>query len=162
MRYLADLVDRAPPAANAADYARVIYDLALRRDLIRIGGDIAAGAQAGDPEMSGREQIEAAEQQLYTLAETGAVSSGLVGFADALSGAVEMAAEAYNRDGGLSGLVHRPHRPRPEAGRPARLRPDHPRRPPVHGQDRRWPPTSPSTSPGTTPGSRSRTARARR
>src|SRR5580692_8551130 len=44
IRYLADLVDRAPPAANAAEYARVIYDLALRRDLIRIGGDIAANA----------------------------------------------------------------------------------------------------------------------
>ncbi|MBA3811413.1 MAG: replicative DNA helicase [Caulobacteraceae bacterium] len=105
VRYLADLVDRAPPAANAADYARVTYDLALRRDLIRIGGEIAASAQAGDPEMSGRDQIEAAEQQLYTLAETGDVSSGLVGFADALSGAVEMAAEAYNREGGLSGLA---------------------------------------------------------
>lgn len=40
VRYLADLVDRAPPSANANDYSRVIYDLALRRDLIRIGGDI--------------------------------------------------------------------------------------------------------------------------
>src|ERR1700733_15721990 len=42
LRYLADLVDRAPPAANAADYGRVVYDLALKRDLIRIGGGIAA------------------------------------------------------------------------------------------------------------------------
>src|SRR5450755_720127 len=33
VRYLADLVDRAPPAAKAADYARAIYDLALRREL---------------------------------------------------------------------------------------------------------------------------------
>jgi len=104
VRYLADLVDRAPPAAHAADYARVIYDLALRRDLIRIGGDIAAAAQAGDPELTGRQQIEAAEQRLYTLAETGAVSGGLVDFASALAGAVEMAGDAYNRDGGLSGL----------------------------------------------------------
>jgi replicative DNA helicase len=104
VRYLADLVDRAPPAANAPDYARVIYDLALRRDLIRIGGEIAAAAQAGDPELSGREQIEAAEQQLYTLAETGAASNGFMGFSDSLAGAVEMAAEAYKRDGGLSGL----------------------------------------------------------
>jgi replicative DNA helicase len=46
VRYLADLVDRAPPAANSSDYARAIYDLALRRDLIRIGGDIAATAAA--------------------------------------------------------------------------------------------------------------------
>src|SRR3569623_1910913 len=30
LRYLADLVDRAPPAANASDYGRVVYALALR------------------------------------------------------------------------------------------------------------------------------------
>jgi replicative DNA helicase len=104
IRYLADMVDRAPPAANAPDYARVIYDLALRRDLIRIGGEIAAAAQAGDPDLSGREQIEAAEQQLYTLAETGAASNGFMSFTDSLAGAVNMAAEAYSREGGLSGL----------------------------------------------------------
>jgi replicative DNA helicase len=104
VRYLADMVDRAPPAANAGDYARVIYDLALRRDLIRIGGEIAAAAQAGDPELSGREQIESAEQQLYALAETGGASNGFMGFSDSLAGAVTMAAEAYSREGGLSGL----------------------------------------------------------
>ncbi len=104
VRYLADLVDNAPPAANAADYGRVIYDLALRRDLIRIGGEIAAAAQAGDPEMSGRDQIESAEQQLYALAETGAASNGFMDFSDSLAGAVSMAAEAYGREGGLSGL----------------------------------------------------------
>ena len=37
LRYLADLVDRAPPAAHAADYGRLVYDLALRRELIREG-----------------------------------------------------------------------------------------------------------------------------
>jgi replicative DNA helicase len=104
IRYLADMVDRAPPAANAPDYARVIYDLALRRDLIRIGGEIAAAAQAGDPDLSGREQIEAAEQQLYTRAETGGASNGFMSFSDSLAGAVTMAAEAYSREGGLSGL----------------------------------------------------------
>ena len=103
LRYLADLVDRAPPAAHAADYGRLVYDLALRRELIRIGGDIAATAQ-GDAEHSAREQIETAEQSLYTLAESGQSSSGFVTFADALHGAVEMAAEAYSRDGGLSGI----------------------------------------------------------
>ena len=104
VRYLADLVDRAPPAAHAPDYARVIYDLALRRDLIRIGGEIVVDAQVGDPELGGRQQIEAAEQKLYTLAETGSASHGFQDFSEALRGAVEMAAEAYKRDGGLSGL----------------------------------------------------------
>jgi replicative DNA helicase len=104
LRYLADLVDRAPPAANAADYGRVVYELALRRDLIRIGGDISTEATRGDAEMTAREQIEAAEQQLYELAETGGTSSGLVELSHALRGAVDMAAEAFNRDGGLAGL----------------------------------------------------------
>ena len=104
IRYFADLVDRAPPAANAADYARVIYDLSLRRDLIRIGGEVAQSA-LGDVEVEATDQIEAAEQQLYSLAETGsASSSGFQNFADALSGAVQMAAEAFSRDGGLAGV----------------------------------------------------------
>ncbi len=104
VRYLADLVDRAPPAANAPDYARAIYDLALRRDLIRIGGEITVEAQAHDADISARDQIEAAEQKLYTLAESGTASTGFVNFADALSGAVNMAALAYSRDGGLAGV----------------------------------------------------------
>ncbi len=103
LRYLADLVDRAPPAANAADYARVIHDLALRRELIRLGGEISAQAHT-DAESSAKDQIEVAEQQLYALAETGSSSTGFVNFADALRGAVEMAAEAYSREGGLAGL----------------------------------------------------------
>ena len=103
LRYLADLVDRAPPAGNAGDYARLIHDLALRRELIRIGGDISTQANA-DPETAAREQIEQAEQRLYALAETGASSTGFVPLTDALRGAVDMAAEAYSRDGGLAGL----------------------------------------------------------
>ncbi len=104
VRYLADLVDRAPPAANIPDYGRAIYDLAIRRDLIRIGGDISVTAQAPDEDRSARDQIESAEAQLYALAETGGTSQGFIPFADALHGAVAMAAEAHSRDGGLAGV----------------------------------------------------------
>ena len=103
LRYLADLVDRAPPAANAADYARIVYDLALRREVLRISGDMARDA-VEDAETEARDQIEHAEQQLYSLAETGAASSGFQNFADSLQGAVEMTAEAFSREGGLAGL----------------------------------------------------------
>ncbi len=104
IRYLADLFERAPPAANAFDYGRAIYDLALRRDLIRIGGEIMVEAQGADPDITARDQIEQAEQKLYGLAESGSTSGGFVPFASALTGAVQMAAEAYSRDGGLAGL----------------------------------------------------------
>ena len=104
VRYFADLVEHAPPAANGPDYGRVIHDLALRRALIRIGGEISTDAHVGDPELSGREQLEAAEQKLFTLAETGPSSQGLVDLEQALGGAVEIAAAAYGRDGGIAGV----------------------------------------------------------
>jgi replicative DNA helicase len=104
IRYFADLVEHAPPAVNAGDYGRVIHDLALRRSLIQIGGEIAAEAQVGDPALSGREQIEAAEIKLFNLAEIGSTTQGLLGLETALTEAVEMAEAAYRRDGGLSGL----------------------------------------------------------
>ncbi len=115
LRYLADLVDRAPPAANAADYARVIHDLALRRELIRIGGDISVQA-VNDPERAAREQIEAAEQQLYSLAETGTTSSGFVPFAEALRGAWRWRGGLFPRRG-PGRRLHRPDRPGQDAGR---------------------------------------------
>jgi len=104
VRYFADLVDRAPPIANALDYSRVIYDLALRRDLIRIGGEISKAATE-DLEREPRDQIESAEQKLYGLAEHGNASGGgFVSFGDALAEAVEMTHEAFERDGGLAGV----------------------------------------------------------
>ena len=100
IRYFADLVDRAPPAANANDYARVIYDLALRRELIRLGGEIAHTATN---EGLAREQIEKAEAQLFELAEKGTSSTGFKTFSESVIGAVSIAEEAFHRDGGLAG-----------------------------------------------------------
>ena len=40
MRYLADLVDRAPPTVYAADYARAVVDGGIRRNLVQLGQDI--------------------------------------------------------------------------------------------------------------------------
>jgi replicative DNA helicase len=45
MGYLADLVDRAPPSANAPEYARAVRSMALRRDVIRIAQGIAQRAR---------------------------------------------------------------------------------------------------------------------
>lgn len=102
--YLALLVDRAPPPAHAPDYAREILNLALRRQAMAIMSEGYKDFAAGDDERSAREQIEAVEQQLFALAESRG-SAGVQNFATALAGAVEMAAEAFNRDGGLSGLA---------------------------------------------------------
>jgi len=102
VRYLADLVDRAPPSNMAPHAANIILDLALRRDLIRIAEDAAANARK-DRETSARDHIEEVEGQLFGLAESKS-SVGFQTFSQNLAGAVAMAAKAYERDGGLSGL----------------------------------------------------------
>ena len=104
VQYLADLVDRAPPSHTAPDYARVVWDMARRREMIRIGEQMAADARHVDIEEPSGDLIERAEGELYSLAETGQASQGFVAFEIALSGALAMAAEAYSRDGAMSGL----------------------------------------------------------
>ena len=52
-----------------------------------------------------RTQIEDAERRLYELAETGRYDGGFQRFAQALTTAVDMAAQAYQRDGKLSGIA---------------------------------------------------------
>jgi replicative DNA helicase len=100
--YLADLVDKAPPGFNAAEYAEQVYDLALRRALLEIGQAVAAGVNDGATPAS--EQIAAAEEALYTLAEQGESGQGFREFSEVVAASIGIAAEAYSRDGGLSGL----------------------------------------------------------
>ncbi|MHA6288359.1 replicative DNA helicase [Maricaulis sp. CAU 1757] len=101
--YLAVLMESAVTGNAAIEYARIIYELALRRELIRIGNDLA-NAAGTDAEVKSRELIQDIEQQLYNLAEEGSASRGFVSFKQALAESVETAAAAYERDGGLSGV----------------------------------------------------------
>ncbi len=103
-RYLARLATSATTVVNAKEYGQMIYDLALRRDLIQIGDEIAAGAYDSPVDDSPRKQIEAAERKLYLLAESGRFEGGFQRFSDALNKAIDMAALAYQRDGKLSGM----------------------------------------------------------
>lgn len=102
VRYLAQMIDTAPPAVRAADYAKVVVDCWTSRRLIDVAAELDADARSG--EMTGPEKIEAAEQKLYGLAESREHNSGLVSFGTSLAEAVASAADAYQRDGKLSGL----------------------------------------------------------
>jgi replicative DNA helicase len=104
-QYLARLAAEATTVINAEDYGRQIYDLALRRALINIGEVMVNAAYDAPPESGPRDQIEDAERNLYALAETGRYEGGFQRFAQALATAVEMAANAFKRDGHLSGLA---------------------------------------------------------
>jgi replicative DNA helicase len=104
-QYLARLAAEATTIINAQDYGRTIYDLALRRDLIRIGEDMVNVAFEAPVDFSPRSQIEDAERRLYELAESGRYDGGFQRFSHALTVAVDMAAKAFQRDGSLSGIA---------------------------------------------------------
>lgn len=103
-QYLASLAADAASIINAEDYGRTIYDLATRRALITIGEDMVNVAYDAPVDMPPRLQIEESERRLYEVAELGRYDGGFQRFADALFTAVDMAANAFKRDGGLSGV----------------------------------------------------------
>jgi len=102
--YLARLAGSAISAFAARDYAQMIYDLAIRRELIGLGREISA--KAGDVQVSSepKDQIVEAEQSLYKLGEEGKADSGFQSFLKAVTDAVNVANAAYQRDGGLAGV----------------------------------------------------------
>src|SRR3984957_2041033 len=104
-QYLARLAAEATTIINAQDYGRTVYELALRRDLIRIGEDMVNVAFDAPVDFAPRAQIEDAERRLYELAESGRYDGGFQRFAQALTVAVDMAAKAFQRDGKLSGIA---------------------------------------------------------
>jgi len=104
-QYLARLAAEATTVINAYDYGQTIYDLALERALIQIGEEMVDVAYQRDVDLSPNKQIEAAERQLFDLAEKGRYDGGFQGFSRALRDAIDMAGEAYRRDGGLSGIA---------------------------------------------------------
>jgi replicative DNA helicase len=103
--YLARLAGAAISAFAVREYAQLIYDLAIRRDLIALGQEISAKAARVDVASEPKEQIVEAEQQLYKLAEQGQTESGFQSFLKAVTDAVNVANAAYQREGGLAGIA---------------------------------------------------------
>ncbi|MGL5736916.1 MAG: DnaB-like helicase C-terminal domain-containing protein, partial [Beijerinckiaceae bacterium] len=104
-QYLARLAAEATTIINAEEYGRTIHDLAVRRNLIAIGEDIVNVAYDAPVDMNPRVQIETAERKLYEIAETGRYDGGFQAFNSAAALAIDMAANAFKRDGKLSGIA---------------------------------------------------------
>ncbi len=104
-RYLAELARASFTIVNAEHYGRLIYDHYLRRELIEIGTDVVNRAYSRDPDDAALGQIETAEQHLFNLATTGSADGGFQSFSESIEGAVEMAANAFNRESAYAGVA---------------------------------------------------------
>lgn len=103
--YLATLTEQPAALLAARDFAQQIYDLALLRELIRVGRDMAAGAMDTAGGVEPLAQIESAEMALYKVAEQGEVAGSVKSFGQATRLAIDMADRAMKSGGHLSGYT---------------------------------------------------------
>ncbi|MFM9862109.1 MAG: replicative DNA helicase [Micropepsaceae bacterium] len=102
--YLAELSRFSPSVINASDFGRMIFELAQRRDLIRVGEEIVNLAYDPPVDLSPAEQVEEAEKQLYGIAEKGRFGGGFKSFGQAIVGAMEVAERAYMSPSHVTGV----------------------------------------------------------
>lgn len=102
--YLVRLAAGATSVINLESYARIIYDLFLRRTLIEVGEDIVNESYDSNNDTPAMKQLEHAEQRLFNLASSGHSETGFVPLNVSLSNAIAAAELAHKRDDKLSGI----------------------------------------------------------
>ncbi len=104
-QYLVKLASLATTIINVVDYAKIIHEFYIRRQLIAIGEDIVNSAYDKEIEASAITQIEQAEQELYTLASEGIEgNSGFKQIKSSLSDAVNRISLAFKNQEQVTGI----------------------------------------------------------
>ena len=104
LSYLSTLLSRATGIIDIADYAKLVYDLALKRELVMIGETIVGNAYKSDDKISAIEQVEEAENKLFNLTKHGGSGSDFRNIAAPLKETLEKTLIARNRDSHISGI----------------------------------------------------------
>lgn len=107
LRYLADLVDRAPPPSAASSFASTVTDTAVRRGLFTFGARLREFVLATDGQDSGSVLSEVRKALEELEAETALDDTGMVTAQDAAAAAVtqmEVLAESGKAKGRMTGL----------------------------------------------------------
>jgi replicative DNA helicase len=102
--YLATLLAQASAIIDIADYARLIQDLAIKRNLTMIGEDIVNIAYKTHEKITGQEQIESAEAKLFALSNQGSTKGDFKNISVSLKQTMEKTILARQRDNPVSGI----------------------------------------------------------
>lgn len=97
--YLAKLAAAAVTVINVSDYSRMIYDLALKRQLIGIGEGMVNTAYQHQIDLPAPQQIEDAESKLFHLSSEGSGEGGFKALKTSLTAAIKHAEHAYKHSG---------------------------------------------------------------
>jgi|TARA_B100001093_G_C26844477_1_gene1022124 replicative DNA helicase len=102
--YLIKLTRFSSSTKQAIDYAKVIHEMFVKRELIDISNNISDQSKDENIDKSGENIIEDAEKQLFDLAERGNFSQSFLKFNQALDQTIEMATLAMKNDQGIVGV----------------------------------------------------------
>ena len=102
--YLVKITKFSTSVRQAIEYSKIIYDMFVRRELIKISEQTIDSAKENDLDTNGQNIIENSERLLFDLAEKGSFNSSLIKFDDAMKQTIEMASAAYKNEGGIVGV----------------------------------------------------------
>ena len=103
--YLIKITKFSTSIKQAIDYANIVQEMHVRRELIKISESVLEQASSRtDFSNSGEEMIQNAEKSLFDLAERGHFNQSFMKFESALKQTIEMAKSAYQNEEGLVGV----------------------------------------------------------
>ena len=102
--YLVKITKFSTSVRQAIEYSKIIYDMFVRRELIKISEQTIDSAKLNELDTNGQNIIENSERLLFDLAEKGSFNSSLVKFDDAMKQTIEMASAAYKNEEGIVGV----------------------------------------------------------
>ena len=103
--YLVKLTRFSGSAKQAVDYAKIIHEMYLRRELVQISDQLSSDTlNASSQEQDAEKIIESTEKSLFDLAERGSFTQSFLKFNQALDQTIQMATLAMQSDQGIVGV----------------------------------------------------------
>jgi replicative DNA helicase len=103
--YLIKITKFSTSTKQAVDYANIVQEMHVRRELIKISESVLDQASnAEEVSITGEEMIQNTEKSLFDLAERGHFNQSFMKFESALKQTIDMAKSAYQNDEGIVGV----------------------------------------------------------
>ena len=102
--YLIKITKFSTSVKQAIDYANIVQEMHVRRELIKISESVLEQASNATEITSGEEMIQNAEKSLFDLAERGHFNQSFMKFENSLKLTIEMAKSAYKNEEGIVGV----------------------------------------------------------
>ena len=102
--YLVKLTRFSSSVKQSVDYAKIIHEKFVRRELVQISEKLSEDSVDETVEKSGETIIQDTEKLLFDLAERGTFSQSFLKFNQALDQTIEMATNAMKNDQGIVGV----------------------------------------------------------